>query len=86
MIRAKKGGAQIVDDIGSVTYGKVPEGYMQKYPESGEAPKLNEGEHYYVHVVTSNANGADGYFMILNGKALFAKYESQLPKEVKGHR
>ena len=82
VIRAKKGGAQIVDTLGSVTYGKTPEGYLQKYPESGEAPPLNEGEHYYIDIITTNANGVDGYFMIHNGKALFAKYRSQLPKEI----
>ena len=83
VIKPEKGGAQIVGDIGSITYGKVPEGYRQQYPENGEAPLLNEGEHYYVRVVTSNANGADGYFMILKGQAIFAKYESELPDEVK---
>jgi hypothetical protein len=72
-----------VGRIGSVTYGKVPDGYGQKYPESGAAPILDEGEHYYVRVTTSNANGDDGYFMIIGGKTVFAKYESELPEESK---
>ena len=61
--------------------GEVPEGYTQIYPEEGEAPTIREGQHYYVRVVTSDANGADGYFMILNGKALFDPIESKLPAE-----
>jgi hypothetical protein len=75
-------GSQVVGRLGSVIYGKMPKGYIQKYPEKGEAPALSEGEHYYVHVITSEANGADGYFMILNGKVQFATYESELPDKV----
>ena len=67
--------------IGSVTYGKVPQGYQQIYPENGAAPTIIEGQHYYVRIVTNNANGADGYFMVQNGKALFNKIESELPAE-----
>jgi hypothetical protein len=78
------GNAQFVRSLRSVTYGKVPDGYRQKYPESGEAPVLEEGEHYYVRVVTSSANGDDRYFMILNGKVLFAKSPLELPAEVRG--
>jgi predicted RNA-binding protein with TRAM domain len=61
-----------------VAYGKIPEGYAQIYPERGEAPPIVEGEHYYVRIVTANANGDDGYFMLRNGKVIFAKYESEL--------
>jgi len=81
VIESKANSARSVWKIGAVTYGKVPEGYTQIYPEEGEAPTIREGQHYYVRVVTSDANGADGYFMILNGKALFDPIESNLPAE-----
>jgi hypothetical protein len=83
VIEVKEHGGSSVEKIGSVTYGKVPEGYKQIYPETGEAPPIVEGLHYYVRVVTSEANGADGYFMLLNGKALFDPIDSELRKETK---
>ncbi|MFL6211510.1 MAG: hypothetical protein ACJ74W_21860 [Pyrinomonadaceae bacterium] len=86
VIQPKKGGSRSVDDIGSVAYGEVPDGYEQKYPESGKAPPIVEGQHYYVHIVTANANGADGYFMMLNGKAIFDPIEPNLPEEMKASK
>jgi hypothetical protein len=67
-----------VRDVSPVIYGIVPDGYIQAYPENGEAPPLVEGEHYYVQVITNYANGDDGHFTIHNGKVRFAKYEYQL--------
>ena len=64
--------------LGPITYGQVPEGYVQVYPERGTAPQLEENEVYYVEVNTNGANGADGFFIIKDGKIRFAKYESQL--------
>jgi hypothetical protein len=81
VIEVKDDRGTSVGKIGSVTYGKVPEGYQQVYPEKGDAPAIIEGQHYYVRIVTSNANGADGYFMVQNGKALFDPIESELPAE-----
>src|SRR5689334_1371182 len=37
-----------INDVGTITYGEVPEGYIQKYPEQGEPPALIEGERYTV--------------------------------------
>ena len=70
-----------VNSIGSITYGVVPQGFQQVYPESGKAPPLIEGEHYYIRAVVSEANGDDGYFSIHNGIVSFGKYESDLPKK-----
>ena len=67
-----------VRDVSPVIYGKVPDGYVQAYPENGEAPPIVEGEHYYVQVITNDANGDDGHFTIPNGKVRFAKFEYQL--------
>jgi hypothetical protein len=76
--RAKGDGAKSVDEVGSVTYGHVPDGYVQVYPLEGYAPQLAEGVVYYVRFDTANANGADGVFVIRNGKAKFAERESEL--------
>ena len=53
-----------------VTYGEIPVGYVQVYPEQGEAPTLIEGEHYQVWLRTVNANGASKQFTIRDGKAV----------------
>lgn len=59
-----------VSEIRSVTYGKVPDGYIQIYPEKGEAPQLIEEEHYQAVAITYNANSAIKGFIIQNGKAI----------------
>ena len=71
---------QVVSTISPITYGKMPEGYIQVYPEQGEAPQLEENVAYFIQVDTMDANGASGYFMIKDGKITFAKYESELMK------
>lgn len=71
-IRSEK--AQTVDEIKSITYGEVPEGYAQIYPESGKAPPLIEGERYYVRLDTANANGAEKFFVIRNNKIDVSDY------------
>jgi len=75
------GAGRSVGDLGSVTYGKVPDGYVQKYPETGGAPKLDEGQYYYVRVTTANANGDEGYFIILDGQVYYSRIASELPAE-----
>jgi hypothetical protein len=61
--------ARWVEDIASVTYGKVPDGYKQIYPENNApAPTLTEGVQYEYWVETWNANRARGYFCIKDGK------------------
>jgi hypothetical protein len=66
-IRSLPGEAVSVGKIGTIVYGKVPEGYRQIYPETGEAAPLVEGERYYIRVDTSEANGAEKYFILQNG-------------------
>jgi hypothetical protein len=65
---------QSVESLGPVTYGKVPKGYKQVYPENGEAPPLLEGERYNIRIATANANGVDKYFIIRNGKVEVSDY------------
>jgi hypothetical protein len=75
------GAGRTVGELGSVTYGTIPAGYVQKYPETGAAPKLDEGRHYYIRVTTANANGDEGYFVILDGKVYYSRIASELPTE-----
>ena len=60
--------------LGPVTYGKVPQGYKQVYPEHGEVPQLVEGERYNIRIATFNANGVDKFFVIRNGKIEVSDY------------
>jgi hypothetical protein len=60
--------ARPVEDIGRIVYGKIPNGYIQKLPENGAPPPLKEGERYNIRVSTLDANGADKFFEIIDGK------------------
>ena len=71
---------QVVSRLSPLTYGKIPNGYVQVYPEQGEASQLEDNVTYYIQVDTWNANGARGYFLIKDGKPRFAEYESELIK------
>ena len=67
-----------VGRLSPITYGSIPEGYTQVYPENGQPPLLVEGQKYYVQVDSVNANGASGWFIVRNGKAEFSEYEHSL--------
>jgi hypothetical protein len=69
-----KSGRRRVEELSPLTYGVVPEGFQQIYPENGEAPRLVEGERYNVRVVTSQANGDSKSFVIRNGKVEVSEY------------
>jgi hypothetical protein len=57
-----------VERIGPITYGQVPSGYMQVYPEKGEAPPLIEGKIYTGKISANNAPGVIKKFTIRDGK------------------
>jgi hypothetical protein len=59
-----------VGRIGTIVYGVPPPGYRNLYPETGQVPALQEGERYYVQVITLDAEGASAYFTIKNGRAI----------------
>lgn len=81
VIQAKDNEARSVSSFGSLVYGKVPEGYVQVYPEKGETPPLIEGEIYNIRVSTINANGDDGFFVIRKGKVFYSRIASELPEK-----
>jgi hypothetical protein len=68
-IKRKEGETgRTVSALNPIVYGEVPSGYITVYPEA--APPLQEGERYYVQVITVDAPGAAGYFSITGGKAI----------------
>jgi hypothetical protein len=63
-----------VRDLGSITYGVVPQGYKQIIPERTKAPAaLTPGKRYRYWFVTGDAPNASGYFEIREGKAVSVK-------------
>ncbi len=69
---------QTVSSLSPIVYGKLPRGYLQVYPEQGEAPELEENVTYFIEVETMNANGARAYLKVVDGRVKFAEYESLL--------
>ncbi len=57
-----------VEKMGAITYGQVPPGYKQIYPENGMAPPLIEEKVYNIRIAANNAPGIIKDFMIKNGK------------------
>lgn len=64
------GNDKLIETLSPLFYGKAPAGYIQTFPQSGQAPPLVEGERYYLRVETINANGVSRYFTIRNGKVI----------------
>ena len=62
---------RLVEDIGAITYGVVPPGYRQSYPENGAAPlALQPGNKYEYWFDTTNAPHARSYFVIRDLRAV----------------
>ena len=62
---------RLVEDIGAITYGVVPPGYKQSYPENGAAPPaLQPGNKYEYWFDTTNAPHARSYFVIRDLRAV----------------
>ena len=45
-IRAESMSGELVEQVAQVTYGVIPNGYQQVFPEQLEAPALIPGKHY----------------------------------------
>jgi hypothetical protein len=59
-----------ISRISPITYGKVPQGFTQKIPVSGEVPPLIEGKIYEVGGTAHNANGGFIWITIRNGQLI----------------
>ena len=71
MIKSRKDEDRSIERLSPLTYGEIPDGYDQRYPEHGHPPPLIEGERYLVQISTLDANGVIGYLTIQHGKAIF---------------
>jgi len=57
--------------VGKVTYGVVPKGYKQVFPETGASPEgIVPGARYSFYCETTNAPHAGGLFALKNGLAI----------------
>jgi hypothetical protein len=59
-----------ISDLGSITYGVVPFGYVQVKPKEGAPLPLVEGKKYTYFVETTAAPGAGGYLETRNSRAI----------------
>jgi len=56
-----------------ITYGKIPDGFYQKVPESGVPPPLTEGKVYEAGGQTASAHGGYIRFTVRDGQAVQLK-------------
>lgn len=59
-----------ISKLPSITYGIVPDGFVQATPASGAPPPLIEGKVYDFGGPADNANGGSIWFTIQGGKSL----------------
>jgi hypothetical protein len=60
-----EGDPENVEALSPITYGRVPTGYIQVYPEQGaNAPALVDGQKYFVDISTNAANGVRRSFVL----------------------
>jgi hypothetical protein len=58
-------------ELPSITYGTVPSGWTQEFPNNGAAPQpLTEGVIYIASAIDNFYNGGNLHFIIQNGKAV----------------
>ena len=54
-----------------ITYGSIPEGFVQQIPNVGTSPaQLIEGKIYVAQALDNALNGGACYFVIRNGKSV----------------
>jgi len=63
-----------IDKSNPITYGKVPIGFVQVYPEHGPPDPLIEGTRYTVRLMVENGDGVNALFMIHKGKVVVEGY------------
>ena len=59
-----------ISKLPSITYGTVPQGFIQVTPASGAPPPLIEGKLYAVGGPNANANGGSIWFTIKGGRSV----------------
>jgi hypothetical protein len=69
-IRPKEGTADRAWDWPPITYGKVPTGFEQEFPEQSDPPQLVEGKVYAAGGPANGAKGGEVWFTIRDGKSV----------------
>lgn len=64
----REGNNRRLDEIGSITYGKVPDGFVQVQPPSGIPAPIVERDLYNVQVLVRDDHGINRFFAIQDGK------------------
>lgn len=59
-----------LDEIGPITYGKVPDGFVQTYPEHGAPPPIIDRDLYNITLSANNGRGVNMFFSIRDGKII----------------
>ncbi|HKO99203.1 MAG TPA: hypothetical protein VJU86_19545 [Pyrinomonadaceae bacterium] len=62
------GNVRRLDDIGTITYGEVPNGFIQVQPSSGTPAPIVERDLYNVRVGVNNNHGINRFFAFRDGK------------------
>jgi len=65
------GRGKYVADLPIITYGELPKGFRQAYPDDNSPPlPLLEGKYYVISVPSHNANSHTTYFIVRNGNVV----------------
>jgi hypothetical protein len=66
-----------VEDIQKLSYGAIPAGYKQGFPENGSLPPVIAVEKdYFFDCTTTDAPTESGFFRVHDGKAISAKVKT----------
>ncbi|MGE0885731.1 MAG: hypothetical protein AB7P14_19455 [Blastocatellales bacterium] len=80
------GRGKYIADLPIITYGEIPEGFRQAYPDDNRPPlPLLEGKFYIISVPSHNANSHTTYFTVRNGNVVEISTDEIL-KSDSGHQ
>lgn len=57
-------------EVSPISYGKVPEGFLQVYPEGGPPPPLFEGGRFAFSLVVEGGDAVNALFTIRQNKVV----------------
>lgn len=70
-IGSQDGHERSLDQVGAITYGKVPEGFVQVQPSSGGAPlPLVERDLYNIRFSVKDGHGINRFFTLRDGEVV----------------
>jgi hypothetical protein len=72
-IAPRNGITTAVRNLEPISYGTIPSGFIQKIPENGSPPALQEGHVYEIWVAVSGAKAGSLKFTMKNGRATVAR-------------